>query len=44
MRYLRNSMNTMTYNGYIGTVNFSEQDKIFFGKIEGIDGLINFEG
>lgn len=37
-------MNTLTYNGYIGTVNFSEKDGCFFGKIEGIDGLVNFEG
>lgn len=37
-------MNTLTYNGYIGTVNFSEKDNVFFGKVEGIDGLVNFEG
>lgn len=37
-------MNTMTYKGFIGSVNFSEKDGVFFGKIEGIDGLINFEG
>lgn len=37
-------MNTLTYKGYIGTVNFSEKDGCFFGKIEGIDGLVNFEG
>ena len=37
-------MNTLNYKGYIGTVNFSERDGVFFGKIEGIDGLVNFEG
>ena len=37
-------MNTLTYKGYIGTVNFSDKDNVFFGKIEGIDGLVNFEG
>lgn len=37
-------MNTLTYKGYIGTVSFSEADGVFFGKIEGIDGLVNFEG
>ena len=37
-------MNTLTYKGYIGTVNFSDKDNVFFGKIEGIDGLGNFEG
>ena len=37
-------MNTLTYKGYMGSVNFSEKDSVFFGKIEGIDGLVNFEG
>lgn len=36
--------NTMIYKGFIGTVAFSEKDNVFFGKIEGIDGLVNFEG
>ena len=34
----------MTYKGYIGSVAFSEKDNVFFGKIEGINGLVNFEG
>ncbi len=37
-------MNTLTYKGYIGSVAFSEKDNVFFGKIEGINGLVNFEG
>ena len=37
-------MNTMTYKGYIGSVAYSENDQVFFGKIEGINGLVNFEG
>ena len=42
-------MNTLTYKGYIGkgyigSVSFSEKDNVFFGKIEGINGLVNFEG
>jgi len=37
-------MNTMTYKGYLGSVSFSENDGVFFGKIEGINGLVNFEG
>ena len=37
-------MNTLTYKGYIGSVAFSEKDGVFFGKIEGINGLVNFEG
>lgn len=37
-------MNTLTYKGYIGSVCFSEKDSVFFGKIEGINALVNFEG
>ena len=37
-------MNTITYKGYIGSVAYSEKDDIFFGKIEGINALVNFEG
>jgi predicted HicB family RNase H-like nuclease len=34
----------MTYKGYRGLVSFSEKDNVFFGKIEGINRLVNFEG
>lgn len=34
----------MTYKGYIGFVAYSEKDQMFFGKVEGINGLVNFEG
>ena len=37
-------MNTLKYKGYIGSVGYSEPDQVFFGKIEGIDGLVNYEG
>ena len=37
-------MNTMTYMDYLGSVAYSEKDNVFFGKIEGINGLVNFEG
>ena len=37
-------MNTLEYKGFVGTVAFSEEDNVFFGKIEGINGLVNFEG
>lgn len=36
--------NTLRYKGFIGSVAFSEADGVFFGKIEGIEGLVNFEG
>ncbi|MFA5905547.1 MAG: type II toxin-antitoxin system HicB family antitoxin [Desulfobacula sp.] len=34
----------MLYKDYVGSVHYSEDDEIFFGKIEGIDDLVNFEG
>ena len=36
--------NILKHEGFIGTVHFSATDDIFFGKIEGIDDLITFEG
>lgn len=36
--------NTMEYKGYIGTVEFSEADGVFFGKVQGIRSLISYEG
>ena len=34
----------LTYKGFMGTVHFSAEDKVFHGKIEGIDDLVTFEG
>ena len=34
----------LTYKGYIGTVHFSAEDDVFYGKIEGIRDLVSFEG
>ena len=36
--------NTMEYKGYIGSVEFSEADTLFFGKVMGIRALISYEG
>ncbi|MGC9356090.1 MAG: type II toxin-antitoxin system HicB family antitoxin [Mariniphaga sp.] len=36
--------NVLTYKGFLGSVNYSAEDHIFFGKIEGINDLITFEG
>ena len=36
--------NTMTYKGYVGSVEFSEEDKVFYGKVQGIRSLISYEG
>ena len=34
----------MEYKGYIGSVEFSEDDGLFFGKVLGIRSLISYEG
>ena len=34
----------LTHRGFIGSVHFSAEDNVFFGKIEGINDLITFEG
>ena len=36
--------NTIEYKDYIGSVEFSEEDGIFFGKVLGIRALISYEG
>ena len=36
--------NTMEYKGYIGSVVFSEEDALFYGKVLGIRALISYEG
>ncbi|HHU37631.1 MAG TPA: type II toxin-antitoxin system HicB family antitoxin [Treponema sp.] len=32
------------YKDYIGSVHFNADDEVFFGKIEGIEDLVSFEG
>ncbi len=36
--------NTMEYKGYLGSVEFSEEDTLFFGKVLGVRALISYEG
>lgn len=36
--------NTMEYKGYVGSVEFSEEDGIFYGKVMGIRALVSYEG
>ena len=36
--------NTLNYKGFIASVSFEDEDNILFGKIEGINDLIMFEG
>ena len=36
--------NTMEYKGYVGSVEFSEEDALFYGKVLGMRALISYEG
>ena len=36
--------NTMEYKGYLGSVEFSEEDALFYGKVLGIRALVSYEG
>lgn len=34
----------LTYKGYYGSARYSAADEVFYGKLEGIDDLVNYEG
>ena len=36
--------NVLEYKGYTGSVDFSAEDKVFFGKLTGIRDVVTFEG
>ncbi len=36
--------NTLKYQGYTATIDYSNEDKVYFGKVTGISDLITFEG
>ncbi len=36
--------NFLTYKELLGSVHFNAEDEVFFGKKEGIDDLVSFEG
>jgi predicted HicB family RNase H-like nuclease len=35
---------TLQYKEYIGSVTFSAEDEVFYGKILGVNDLVSFEG
>jgi predicted HicB family RNase H-like nuclease len=37
-------MNTMTYNGYIASVEYDNEDRIFVGHLAGIRDIVGFHG
>ena len=34
----------MEYKGYVGSVEFSEEDGLLYGKVQGIRSLLSYEG
>ena len=36
--------NLMDYKDYVGSVEFSEEDGLFVGKVQGVRALISYEG
>ena len=36
--------NILRYKDFIATVQFSEEDESFIGRVEGIDSVVSFEG
>jgi predicted HicB family RNase H-like nuclease len=35
--------NTLNYKGFIGSVSYSDEDQVLYGKIEGINDLVTYE-
>ena len=35
---------TETYRGYTGSIEYSENDQVFYGKVLGLRSLISYEG
>ena len=34
----------LKYKGFIGSVHYAAEDRVFYGKVEGVNDLISFEG
>jgi predicted HicB family RNase H-like nuclease len=37
-------MKHLNYKGYTGSIEYSREDDLFFGKVPGIRSLISYEG
>ena len=37
-------MKNLEYKGYTGSIEYSKEDDLLFGKVLGINGLISYEG
>lgn len=41
---MRHNVKLMKYKDYIGSVEYSEVDKMYFGEIQGIDSIVVYGG
>jgi len=37
-------MKNLEYKGYTGSIEYSKEDDLLYGKVLGIQGLVSFEG
>lgn len=37
-------MKLMKYKEYIGSIEYSEEDKVYFGEVQGIDSIVGYGG
>jgi len=37
-------MNMMKYNGYVARIEYDDEDRIFVGRLAGIDDIVSFHG
>ena len=37
-------MKNLEYKGYTGTIEYSKEDKLLFGKVIGVKSLLSYEG
>ncbi len=44
MKMKNEKSNYLKYKKYLGSVDFSEEDNILYGKILGINDLVSYEG
>lgn len=42
--YITIMKETIKYKKYIGSVDFSQEDNLYYGKIQGIKDLVTYEG
>ncbi len=40
----KKSLNFIQYKGYKSVIKYSNADKLFYGKVDGTDDLVSFEG